>query len=213
MNAIAKFEPESLFKELESAIGIQEGFFKDLIKNKNDWSFVIGLHAFLEAAMTILIVKALGKEDIHGIIARLPIGHSNNGKIAFIKKLSLLSDNAIKFIQTLSEIRNNCVHDIKHLKLNLEEYYSHLDESSKKRFVDYIGYNLKDEITIQKNQIKKADFIRENPRFSIEFDAFYVIWEIALKLGAVTLKHRENELNKKAAELFYSFYAYLGPTK
>lgn len=211
--AIIKPEAESLIKELESSIGIQEGFFKDLANSKYDWSFVVGLYAFLEAAMTVLIIKALGKEELHGTISRLPMGQSQHGKMAFIKKLSLLSEDALKFIQMLSELRNSFVHDIKHFGFSLEEYFVHLDKSQKRNFIDSFGYVLKDVIEIGQEKIKKEEFIKENPRFAIEFSAFFTVWEIALKLSVVKLKYKENELNKRAAELFYSFYDYLSAPK
>lgn len=211
--AIVKPVAESLIKELESSIGIQEGFFRDLADSKFDWSFVVGLYAFLEAAMTMLIVKAIAKEQLHGAISGLPMGQSQYGKMAFIKRLSLLSGNAVRFVQALSELRNRYVHDIKTFAFSLEEYLVHLDDKHKRNFIEAFGYVLKDEIEIGQEKIKKEEFIRENPRFTIEFSAFFTVWEIAVKLGEVKLKYEENELNKRSAELFRLFYPYFFPKK
>jgi len=211
--AFVKLEAESIIKELENSIGIQEGFFKYLADSKFDWSFVVGLYAFLESALTALIVKELGKEQLHEAIGGLPMGHSQHGKIALIKRLLLLSEDAVKFIQALAELRNRFVHDIKAFGLNLEEYLEHLDGSQKKNFVEAFGYVLKDELEIGKERIRKEEFIIENPRFTIEFSAFFTIWEIAMKLSKVKLKQREIELNKRSAELLGLFYPYFFPNK
>lgn len=46
-------------EELVKELGLPEGFYAELL-GEDDWSFIIKLHALMEAAVTGLIVAALG---------------------------------------------------------------------------------------------------------------------------------------------------------
>ena len=124
---------------LEALLGLPTGFLARLL-DENDWSFVIKVHAFLEAATTHLRVGALGQRSLLGTLARLELSNKTTGKIAFIKSLSLLDDDARRYISTLSELRNDLVHDVRQVTFTFAEYVSSQSESQRKAFVKAFLY-------------------------------------------------------------------------
>jgi len=193
-------------KELEISMEIQEGFFNNLLKSESDWSFIIKLHAFLEVGCTVLITKALGRDELTDVISRLEMSGKNFGKTMFISRLSLLSKGAINYIHKLSEIRNCYVHNLKNISLSLEDYVKIMDKNQRVNFVTSIGYDTVEDFKIGEKLIKKKDFILENPRIAIYVGAFSVLAELAVELKFRKLTLKEADLNKRAAELFISVF-------
>jgi hypothetical protein len=199
--------------EIEQALGTQEGFFTSLIKSETDWSFIIKLHAFFEAVCTVVILKALGKNELIDVISRANI----RVKTQYIEKLSLLGKEAVEFIRGLSNLRNTYVHNIKNVSLDLETYLKQLDKAKRNDFVEKLGYSIAEEIKIRKITVKKKDFILENPRLAIHLGAFSVLSELAAQLVMDKLRLREVDIEKKEAEFHKRiaefFLAYLTPVR
>ncbi len=51
LNTIKKVIEEKI-KPLEKRLKVKSGFFEDLLKEKNNWSFIIKLHSLVEAAVS-----------------------------------------------------------------------------------------------------------------------------------------------------------------
>jgi len=135
-------------RELEISIEVQEGFFNNLLNSESDWSFIIKLHAFLEAGCTVLITKALGKDELTDVISRLEMSGNDYGKTIFISRLSLLSKGAINYIRKLSMIRNYYVHNLINISLSLEDYVKTMDKNQRDNFVTSIGYDMAEDFKI-----------------------------------------------------------------
>ena len=112
---------EGSVKLLERELGIREGFLQSL-KNEDDWSFIIKVHALLEGAISHLLCKALGHDQLSEVFSYIEISNKRSGKIAFVKALSLLEKPDRRFINSLSELRNRVVHDVSNVDFNLKEY-------------------------------------------------------------------------------------------
>lgn len=112
--------------ELESKIGVEEGFFENLI-HEDDWSFIIKLHALFEAACTHLLLFHFNEPGLSKILSRLELSNNTTGKLTFLKETELLGKNDRKFISCLSEIRNSLVHDIRKTKFSLNELVNSFD--------------------------------------------------------------------------------------
>ncbi len=99
---------------------------------KDDWTAVVMLHAIIETALNAVLVSELGRPELERIIAKLDTSNTAIGKVAFAKKLGILPHKACVFIQKFSEIRNFCVHDIRHFDFNFATYLRELerDESN-----------------------------------------------------------------------------------
>src|SRR5690242_8323284 len=92
-------------REIEKAVGLDQPLFLRLI-DEDDWSFVIKVHALIEAAVTHLLVIASGKNELENIYTFLELSDSRTGKLAFVRELGLLENKYRRFIKTLSELRN-----------------------------------------------------------------------------------------------------------
>ena len=73
--------------ELEQRIGVQSGFFESLLQ-EDDWSFVIKLHALLEAACTQLLLFHFKEPALGRVLARLELSNKTTGKVAFLDALA-----------------------------------------------------------------------------------------------------------------------------
>ncbi|MGH8095022.1 MAG: hypothetical protein ACREIF_16375 [Chthoniobacterales bacterium] len=92
----------------------------------DDWSFVIKMHAFVEAALNHLLITRLNNATLEPIIPKLEI-NARMGKLTLIKAYDLLPQNACIFIEVLSSLRNKATHDVRHLTIELGKYVSGLD--------------------------------------------------------------------------------------
>ncbi len=82
---------------------------------------MIKSHAFLEAALTHLLADHLGKEDLLPVFAYLETSNVRTGKLAFVKAFDLLDKGARRFIHTLSELRNDLVHEVSNVNFNFAD--------------------------------------------------------------------------------------------
>ena len=105
LDAIAK-----LVVQLEADFGVPDGFIAALPK-EDDWSFTIKTQALIEAAVTQLVLAALGRKELAPAIeASNLLGRS--GKLAIAKALGLLDDDLAQFAERLGQLRNRLVHDV-----------------------------------------------------------------------------------------------------
>src|SRR5882672_547760 len=124
--------------EFEKELGLSNGFFVNLLLKEDDWSFVIKLHALVEAAVAHTLAATCG-EKLLDVFSRLELGSSTIGKLAFAKALDLLDEGERKFIRRLSEIRNSFAHDVRQAGRTLADYVSKLDKNQLKSFGDGVG--------------------------------------------------------------------------
>jgi hypothetical protein len=123
----------TLEKWLKDTVGISRSLL-DSLDADDDWTFVIKMHGILEAALNHLLLARLDNPNLARIISRLETSNARTGKLAFIKAYGLLEDNACLFVQTLSEIRNRAVHDVKNFDLTLQKYLARLDRQQLKNW-------------------------------------------------------------------------------
>ncbi len=128
--------------DIENQLGLPAGFLKGLYDHEDDWSFVIKTHAFLEAALTHLLADHLGKEDLLPVFAYLETSNVRTGKLAFVKAFDLLDKGARRFIHTLSELRNDLVHEISNVRFTFDAYVSGLSDKERKEFIGAFDYAL-----------------------------------------------------------------------
>ncbi len=119
------------FAELEIALSLKQGFFETLL-SEDDWSFVIKLHALVEAASAYLLTKALGDSRLEPFVSRIEMSNNRTGKLAIIKALDLVDSDSRRFIQKLSELRNRFVHDVSKAAATLDDYFESLDKNDAK---------------------------------------------------------------------------------
>jgi hypothetical protein len=144
--------------DIENQLGLPTGFLRGLYDHEDDWSFVIKSHAFLEAALTHLLADHLGKEDLLPVFAYLETSNVRTGKLAFVKAFDLLDKGARRFIHTLSELRNDLVHEVSNVNFNFATYVSNLSDKERKEFIGAFDYALVE--VVQASQRPMDDRLR-----------------------------------------------------
>lgn len=107
-------------QKLEVDLGITPGFFQSLL-DEGDWSFLIKTHALLEAAVSHLISAAVGKPVLNVILDKLNLNDDNRGKTGFLKAMTLLPPEHIRFVKAMCKMRNLAAHDVNYVSSSLPE--------------------------------------------------------------------------------------------
>jgi hypothetical protein len=111
----------------------------------NDWTTIITLHAIVETTLNAALVKHLQTPELSQLIAKLPIGNTGTGKIAFAKALKILEPKTIAFIRKLSDLRNLCVHDARNFRFDLKKHLDNLDGNKRSELMNPILESVKPE--------------------------------------------------------------------
>ena len=173
---------------LEDDLKIEPGFLMKLI-HEDDWSFVIKSHAFIEAALSHLISEALSEAALHDVFANIETSNNRSGKLAFIKALNLLDEEARRFIRALSELRNSLVHDIGQVGFSFEDYIASLEKQQKVKFVGAFGYFANgDAFDLGGQSLNTKDFMLKSPKRGAWFSVMALCSVIYLTKGHVQVR-------------------------
>jgi hypothetical protein len=188
-----KNNPDGVYpalEKLETRLGLPKGFCEALVK-EDDWSFIVKLHALLEAALTALLTAKLAPE-LRPIFARLEMSRSDTGKIAFAKALGLISPEDYRLIHTLSELRNDLVHSVDMIGFNLTAYVAGLDSSKLNSFVKTFALLPKQ---------SSRDAFESGRNYALQYPKSFV-WEagVGFLCGLISLQIYSAELDKEMAE-------------
>jgi len=149
-------------------------FLLDLYREKNDWSFIIKLHALIEGVSTQLLLSDLSDERLGDVIAHLEMSNTRTGKIAFLKALGLVDRDDRAYIAALSELRNALVHRIENVNFSLDDDDDWLTRV-RDRLLESTEKFWKPELEFDGKKVKRAIFVSENRRLSIWMRALRLI--------------------------------------
>lgn len=93
-------------RALEAQLGLPSGFLEGL-RTEDDWSFIIKIHALIEAAVSHLLCTALGNDRLIDVFSCLDLSDKRRGKMAFAGALSLLGKSDRRFV---SSLQNSVTH-------------------------------------------------------------------------------------------------------
>jgi hypothetical protein len=139
MNSKDDLTVEESVALLEFDLNIERGFLTRLA-DEGDWSFVVKCHAFLEAALSHLLADVLSEPALQGVFANTETSNNKSGKLAFLKHLDLLNDDARRFIRSFSELRNGLVHDVSQVGFSFATHIESLNRQQRQSFVKSFGY-------------------------------------------------------------------------
>lgn len=167
---------DTLVPLLESKLGISPGFFQSLDgESGNDWSFIIKVHALIEAAISHLLTEHLQQPELEGVFSRLDMSNKATGKVAFIKALGLLAEPERRFVSSLSELRNKLVHDVRNVNFDLAEDVEKMNPKNQEIFLKNFNL-LSTEVT---NDVR--NLFRFDPRQALWFAAMAFLGIVYLK--------------------------------
>ncbi|OHB51608.1 MAG: hypothetical protein A2Y12_01830 [Planctomycetes bacterium GWF2_42_9] len=187
-------------EKLEERLKIKNGFLVNLL-NEDDWSFVIKSHALIEASVTNCLTHFLGYDKLASIFSRLELGSKYCGKLEFAKELELLSDNERRFISSLSQLRNQLVHNVTEVNFDFHNYINNMDFNQKKKFIDNFGYCYLTEKSGGQYEIINKDLILAEPKKTIWLSLRFVLATISFSINI-------NVSERKASLLKSQIYEY-----
>lgn len=175
----------------EAELGLPKGFLL-VLRNEDDWSFVIKSHALIEAAVSRLLSISAGDPRMASVFQRLELSDVSRGKLAFVSELELLDKPVRRFIRSLSELRNRLVHDIRNVSFTFDAHYASLDTNQRKRFREFCGYFVEYSDPSRREQGMKN--VVRNLKFSIW-------WGITLLLADIELQSKKTKIKELEAEV------------
>jgi hypothetical protein len=186
-------------RQIENSIGIREGFLSS-IRDEDDWSFVIKLHALFEAGISHLLCQTIGKEELSGVFAHLELSDKRAGKLAFVKALSLLSDADRRFISALSELRNKLVHDVRNAQFDLQAHVKSLSHDQIKSFTkNFNSYSTEGALELDGKTIPPSDVFLHDPKTGI-------FWSAMVTLAVIYMIGETKQLKQQAKHQYALLY-------
>jgi hypothetical protein len=130
---------ESIAKDLEREFRLRRGFFHNLL-DEDDWSFVVKVHALVEAGVAQLLTGTLGDERLARVLERLELSNTTIGKLAFAKALGLMRKEELTFVRSLSELRNQLVHNVHNVHFSFADQLTTFDSNQRRTWQQSISY-------------------------------------------------------------------------
>lgn len=183
----------AIVDRLEKAIGLPTGFYENLVHANDDWSFVLKLHALMEASLTMLLTERIGSgslpdsSDLTKALARLEMSRTDVGKVQLAFTLGLISKRYRRFLYFLSDLRNDFVHDIKNVNLTLQDHVAPFNQDQRRAFADKLFINVTEE-TIRTTL--------SYPRRSIWLSSLTLLSHLRVQFEALQVARRAPGTNK-----------------
>lgn len=163
--------------EVELRLGLRSGFFDELIR-EDDWSFVIKLHAFVEAVLTHAICSNLGRPELEPIVSRLDTGNNQCGKLAFAKALAVLGKPQRRYIAQLCALRNELAHNVKSAEFSFNEFMDNLPEKDRYFFCVSLSLDEQFRNEYEDGEVQIISLVNEVPKFGICYAASILISDL-----------------------------------
>lgn len=188
-------------ESLEKELNLPENFLQNLLE-EDDWSFIIKLHALMEASVSYLLVHHFGDSRLSKIFEHLELSDAKKGKIAFVSELELLPSENRRFLRRLSELRNILVHNVINVKFNLENYVNGLNKDQFSNFLKAVEVIDLSRIDFGKNNENLQSWIAYSAKQLIYRYGIVTMGFIYWKRETAEFKRKIEEINKSIGEKF-----------
>lgn len=98
----------------------------------DDWSFIIGVHALIEGAVSQMLTAAVDPR-LEPLFVKMGL-NGRFGKLAFAKHLELLDQKVLNFVNVISGVRNTLAHGLNYLDFTIDGHLRGLKAQDKERF-------------------------------------------------------------------------------
>jgi hypothetical protein len=173
-----------LQQRMEATLALPAGFSQGLIK-EDDWSFIIKLHAFVEASITMLLVERLGgasalrEPDKH--VASLPVRTKLN--LAF--SLGLFDNVGRQFLTKFSELRNSIVHRVENVGFSLSAHVQAMTDDRRREFAAWV---------INSASPRSIQAVMAKPNLAMWVRAFFLTCMWKLTIDSLRIERGEGEV-------------------
>jgi hypothetical protein len=116
---------------LETRLGVPKGFVVGLHDEKDDWTFVVKMAVFVEAAVTRVLVQHLGNDLMYDHLA----GITNGRRLELSRVLGLLEPYEVGALNALATVRNAFAHNVANLNGSLATYVDSLTGDQKANLI------------------------------------------------------------------------------
>ena len=194
---------DAAVRVLIAEIGLPENFVEGLLGG-DDWSFVVKLHALIEAGLTHALVAHVGRDDARDVFANLDLNNTKTGKIAFAGIFLDLRPEDRRIMRALSEMRNQIVHDVRNVNLDLNAHVGALGLDGRRNFVKAFGYVEagSDETLQELDQLLTR--YSDKVRLMVLRSAMFLLAVLQLQVDTVRAKQESIDQRLKIAELLKS---------
>ena len=112
---------------LETRLGVPKGFVIGLHDEKDDWTFVVKMAVFVEAAVTRVLVQHLGNDLMYDHMASI----TNGRRLELARVLGVLDPHEAGALNALATVRNAFAHNVANLNGSLATYVDSLTGDQK----------------------------------------------------------------------------------
>lgn len=160
-------------QEFESELKLSPGFVQAVLDDPSDWSFVVKMLAFIEAALSQAIASRFDSPQLQEHLARLPF-EGRTGKLQLASDLGLVGKAGARRLRALASLRNAFAHDVQMMQISLTQHVSRLDKSDKIQLANVLlGQDA------PRKQISLDDFDVANARPYVSIAACLAVAELA----------------------------------
>jgi hypothetical protein len=191
---------EQNVQKLMEAIGLPPGFVRSIYEER-DWSFVIQMHALIEAAVVHALANKLGVE-LEELFVRMSMT-GRPGRLEFATALGLLQQDSIKYIKVLGRMRNACAHGIKNaVDFSVKDWLS--KQNDRAQIVSDLCSGPEGEaaiVTMEGNATTRGNYLRERPKLVMHWLGGAVVAELYEGGQQGTLQRERTRLLEELYEL------------
>lgn len=205
--------------KLEGDLGLRVGFCEAILK-EDDWSFIVKLHALLEAAISHLLTETLciatqgydadqvDKSALSKHFAWVELSDKRRGKTSLAHSLGLLFETEVRFINHLSELRNTLLHDVRNTSFSLNAHIASLDRQQSDKFIASFGHSVKSDEKLSAafgKPVSRTKFVLENPKLCIWLSALVCLEDVHNSISICTHKSNIRRLEKEKLQILEPF--------
>jgi hypothetical protein len=194
-----------LIAAFEREQSLPDGFLNEM-HQEDDWSFIVKLHALIEAGVTQILINHFGDTRLDDTFASMALG-GRHGKLSLVKTLALLPDYNIAFVRRLNDIRNTVVHKISNVTFNISTYIAELKPGERTKLATEMGDGLIPVDFISDGpfcetpyeELQQKQLLKE-PRASFALSALVLLTNICKSKERERLMREIKELERRAGK-------------
>lgn len=199
---LARQYTQTLSTWMQDSLGVHESFLANL-PNDDDWTFILKIHAMVEAGLNQMILNHFGEPRISRLITKLPIGNTGTGKLSFAKALDLIPLENREFVAVLSDIRNHCIHDIRNFRFDIKSYVQSLPAGKADEFMRAVTFRMTPFVEIPGfSAIPVEGVIKQNPRFGLFCAGMAFMGDVIIHEKKCQIRDVEMKTQRHHAEEF-----------